>query len=126
MHISGGAVKCWTAAAAAASTPAATSTHSPHVAGMATLLFNAFPGASQATVHDCIVNTATTSVRSNPDNPNRQSIARGLVDLEAAYRCVRGNPTCPSTGLPPCVHPRSGELKKDVQKEFLGVEFQNI
>lgn len=55
------------------------------------MLFNAFPRASHATVHDCIVSTATLRVQANPDNPNRQSIAGGLADLQAAYSCVRRN-----------------------------------
>jgi hypothetical protein len=75
---------------------------------MATLLFNAFPGATQTQVYNCIVNTATRPVRANPGTPG-QRIAGGLVDLEAAYNCMRNNPTCPSTGLPACVDPRSGK-----------------
>jgi subtilisin family serine protease len=85
-----------------------TSMAAPHVAGMATLLFNAFPGATQAQVYNCIVSTATGAVRPNPGTPG-QFIAGGLVNLQAAYQCMRANPTCPTTGLPACVDPRSGE-----------------
>lgn len=82
---------------------------SPHVAGMATLLFNAFPGSTQAQVYNCIVSTATRPVTANPENPNGQRIANGIVDLQAAYNCLRGRAECPTTGLPACVDPRSGE-----------------
>jgi len=85
-----------------------TSMAAPHVAGMATLLFNAFPGATQAQVYNCIVSTATGTVRPNPGTPG-QFIAGGLVNLEAAYQCMRANPTCPTIGLPACVDPRSGQ-----------------
>ena len=85
-----------------------TSMAAPHVAGMATLLFNAFPEASQSQVYNCIVSTATRPVRANPNTPG-QFIAGGLVDLEAAYTCMKNTPTCPSRGLPACVEPRSGK-----------------
>ena len=104
-----------------------TSMAAPHVAGMATLLFNAFPEATQSQVYNCIVSTATRPVRANPNTPG-QFIAGGLVDLEAAYNCMAGGsssgsgsstrssrgaaggPVCPSRGLPACVEPFSGKL----------------
>lgn len=85
-----------------------TSMATPHVAGMATLLFNAFPGATQAQVYNCIVSTATRQAPGNP-TVNGQRINGGIVDLQAAYDCLRGRADCPTTGLPACVDPRSGK-----------------
>lgn len=57
-------------------------------------------------VHDCIVNRATS--RARPAFPG-QTIGGGVVDLEASFRCMMGDPVCPTEGLPPCVNGTSGE-----------------
>jgi subtilisin family serine protease len=86
-----------------------TSMASPHVAGMATLLFNEFPTATAERVHDCIVNTATRPVLPNPNLPPNRPISGGIVDLQAAYQCMLTSVACPTTGLPTCVDATSGE-----------------
>jgi len=83
-----------------------TSMAAPHVAGMATLLFNEFTdaAATQAQVHNCIVTRARTRARPNPA-VSGQVIANGVVNLEASFNCMLGDPVCPTTGdLPSCVN----------------------
>ena len=60
-----------------------TSMATPHVAGMATLLFNTFPGVSAARVYDCIINTAKEPVKANPDVDKARLVNGGIANLKA-------------------------------------------
>ena len=86
-----------------------TSMAAPHVSGIATLLFNAFPGATAERVYDCIVNTATRAVKPHPEEPKAKPLGGGIADLKAAYECMNDKPQCPTQGLPACVLKHSGE-----------------
>jgi hypothetical protein len=83
----------------------------PHVAGMATLLFNEFPAAPAERVYDCIVDTATRPVLRNPTITENRPVGGGIVDLQEAYNCMLTSVACPTTGLPSCVDARSGKCR---------------
>lgn len=63
----------WSTSNTAITTISGTSMASPHVAGVAALYLDEFPGASPSTVNSAIVNNATANVVTNPgtDSPNR-------------------------------------------------------
>jgi hypothetical protein len=60
-------------------------------------------------VYDCIVNTTTRPVLPNPTVAKAKPVNGGILDLQAAYQCMRTSGACPTNGLPPCVNARSGE-----------------
>jgi hypothetical protein len=64
-----------------------TSMATPHVAGAALLLGNAFPAAKGVEIVDCLVATATRAAAATPTN-GAQYINGGIVDVDAAYRCL--------------------------------------
>lgn len=95
-----------------------TSQASPHVAGAALLLRNAFPHATPREVINCLISTASGVPQDNPDPPKpgvpspQQTIAGRILDVQAAWACAAQLPlpTCPVTGLPDCVDPASATL----------------
>ncbi|WIA10327.1 hypothetical protein OEZ85_010519 [Tetradesmus obliquus] len=87
-----------------------TSMASPHVAGAAMLLMNAFPAATGAVVKDCLLSTATDPVRF-VYNPNA-NLGGGILNVQAAYDCVQQAVAppldCTARRIPPCVDAASG------------------
>jgi hypothetical protein len=64
-----------------------TSMAAPHVTGVVLLLGNAFPAASAADVVACVKATAARTPSSSPVN-GAQYVVGGIVDADAAYRCL--------------------------------------
>jgi Subtilase family len=88
---------------------AGTSMASPHAAGAATLLRNAFPGATGAQVVQCMVSSADKTVTPNPSVNGKINPAGGVLNVQAAYACLRAlfpyNPPSPPTPSPPTPSP---------------------
>ncbi|KAF8069435.1 protein phosphatase methylesterase 1 [Scenedesmus sp. PABB004] len=92
-----------------------TSMASPHVAGAASLLRNAFPAASAGDVLGCLTSTAADRVGlKNFDWLPAATLGGGVLNVEAAYRCLlsaqggAAPPDCTAQAVPPCVDAASG------------------
>lgn len=66
-----------------------TSMASPHVAGAALLLMNAFPTATNTQVRDCLIRTATDPVGYDRLPASGAVIGGGVLDVDAAYTCMQ-------------------------------------
>jgi Subtilase family len=88
---------------------AGTSMASPHAAGAATLLRNAFPGATGVQVVRCMVSSADKTVTPNPSVNGKINPEGGVLNVQAAYACLHAlfpsNPPSPPTPLPPTPSP---------------------
>ncbi len=70
-----------------------TSFASPHVAGLAALMFSINPTATNAEVRQCIIDTAEDQVGDpTEDTPGRDDFyGHGIINAEAAILCIRLN-----------------------------------
>uniref|UniRef100_A0A383VUC4 Peptidase S8/S53 domain-containing protein n=1 Tax=Tetradesmus obliquus TaxID=3088 RepID=A0A383VUC4_TETOB len=67
-----------------------TSVAAPHVAGVATLIRNAFPDASARQVVSCLISSATAPVKPAVNDPtSAKTIGGGILDAAAAFACVQ-------------------------------------
>lgn len=85
---------------------------SPHVAGSAMLLMNAFPSATGSQVKDCLLSTATDPVKVDPGS--NAVLGGGILNVQAAYDCLAAvaapeTPDCTARTVPTCVDASTGE-----------------